>query len=84
MVGEGTIMPMVINGVIQFHFNILAKKRIEMRVSATGTKVWVSNTVNSAVILLANLGLERLNLIDWSILADLKVQESGLFERCPN
>lgn len=77
-------MPMVINGVIQFHFNILAKKRIEIRVSATGTKVWVSNTLNSAVILLANLGLERLNLIDWSILADLKVQESGLFERCPN
>ena len=31
----------------------LAKKRIEMRVSATGTKVWVSNTLNSVVILLA-------------------------------
>ena len=31
----------------------LAKKRIEMRVSATGTKVWVSNTLNSAVILMA-------------------------------
>ena len=31
----------------------LAKKKIEMRVSATGTKVWVSNTLNSAAILMA-------------------------------
>ena len=31
----------------------LVKKRIEMRVSATGTKVWVSNTLNLAAILLA-------------------------------
>ena len=31
----------------------LAKKKIEMRVSATGTKVWMSNTLNSAVILMA-------------------------------
>lgn len=37
----------------------LAKKKIEMRVSATGTKVWVSNTLNSAVILLAKFVLAK-------------------------